>query len=61
MKSLLEKQSKYSKHGAEDTEGRESLWELVQSAVCGTDYNPDDIWDVCYEKAAIEVFQTMGR
>ena len=37
-------QQEHANAGADDTEGREALWELVRKACTGTVYNPDGLW-----------------
>lgn len=37
-------QREHAGAGADDTEGREALWELVKKACAGTVYNPDGLW-----------------
>ena len=37
-------QREHASAGADDTEGREALWELIRKACTGTVYNPDGLW-----------------
>lgn len=41
-------QKKHASLGADDTEGREALWVLVQNACKGKEYDPDAIWKRYY-------------
>ena len=44
MRRVRATQREHAGAGADDTEGREALWELVKKACAGTVYNPDGLW-----------------
>lgn len=48
MKQLVECQEKWTKVGADDTEGREALWSLVNRACEDTAYDPEKLFKLCY-------------
>lgn len=41
-------QEEWARAGADDTEGREALWQLVRNACAGTVYDPERLWDRHY-------------
>jgi len=49
MRILRETQYLHSNHGADDTEGREAIWDLVKDACVGTTFDPDKFWDKYYD------------
>ena len=49
MDCLQAAQRRFAMYGAEDTEGREAIWELVQAACVGTLFDPKELWEECYE------------
>jgi len=48
FESVKAAQRKWSKAGADDTEGREALWALVEAVAFGSDLDADTIWETCY-------------
>lgn len=48
MQAITKEQMVWRHAGAADTEGRETIWSVVQAACAGTDLDPDHVWENCY-------------
>lgn len=52
IRAIIDEQEVWSHCGAADTEGREAIWSLVNSACNGTSLDPQIVWDNCYTAVA---------
>ncbi len=48
VQAIRDEQRLWSRTGADDTEGREAIWAVVQAACAGTDLDADTVWDASY-------------